>query len=127
MIGHGDATHGAVELPNVVQRGDGCGIGAVGASADFLDDAEGEELYLPADAGDAEAVVSHGPDDAGDMGAVAGVVHGVVVGLDGGFGRALADEVPTTVVIHLVIAVVIDAIGLLAAAGLACVGPHVGG
>ncbi len=71
---------------------------------------------VPRDAGHADAVVAARGDDPGDAGAVAEVVGGLVVALD---------EVPPAPVVDVAVAVVVDAVVLAAAAGLARVAPQV--
>ena len=75
---------------------------------------EGHDLDVPVDAGDADAVVAHGADGAGDVRAVAVVVHRVAV---------VVDEVVAVDVVDVAVAVVVDAV----AGDLARVGPDVGG
>src|SRR5210317_1526164 len=59
---------------------------------------EGHDLGPRIDAGNPFAVVGFGGDDAGDKGAVAVVVHDVVV---------FTDEIPAVNIVHITVAVVI--------------------
>ena len=108
---------------DVVHRCDCGGVGAVGAGALSFDDAEREDFHIPADAGAADGVIADCADDSCDVGAVAYVVHGVVVRLEHGCRCILADEIPPPPVVHLAVGVVIEAVGFFSAAGLARVRP----
>src|SRR5262249_44576438 len=81
----------------VVEGGDGVGDAA---AADAVEELQVHQLHFPVHAGDADAVVALGPDDAGDVGAVVVVVRGVVVVLD---------EVPADDVVDVAIAVLVGA------------------
>ncbi|MCZ7641096.1 MAG: hypothetical protein M5U12_36605 [Verrucomicrobia bacterium] len=89
---------------------DDAGHGGFALVVEGLDGHEGD---LPANPGDADAVVADGADDAGDMGAVGVVVHRIAV---------LADEVVAVDVIDVAVAIVIEAV----ARDLAGVDPDVG-
>src|SRR5262249_24139846 len=96
----------------VVDRRDGAG-GAAGAAG--VEELQGHQFDAgPGNAGDADAVVAHPRDGAGDVRAVAVVVERFVV---------VRDEVPAVDVVDEAVAVVVDAV----AGDLARVGPDVGG
>src|SRR5262249_19779793 len=112
----------------VVQGEDGVAGAAAAVGAEEL---QRRQRHLPVDADDAGAVVSRRADGAGDVGAVAVVVEGVVV---------VVDEVPADQVVLVAVAVLIDAVGparvgqqvagidvtiAVQVAGLAGVGGHV--
>ena len=86
----GPHLHGVVEAPDGVARR----AAAVGA-----EELQGHDLDVPVDAGDADAVVAHGADRAGDVRAVAVVVQRVAV---------VVDEVVAVDVIDEAVAVVVD-------------------
>src|SRR5262249_20320053 len=76
-------------------------------AAGGADELARHQLHVPIDAGDADAVVARRPDDAGDVGAVARVVHRVVV---------VVVEVPADYVVDVPVVVVVDAVGPAATA-----------
>src|SRR5262249_53555584 len=95
--------------PAVVGDRDALGDGVVegrhgaadGTMAGVVEEFQRGHLHEPVDARDADTVVAGGPDGAGDVRAVAVVVHRVVV---------VIDEVPADQVVHVAVAVVIDAV-----------------
>src|SRR5207245_8325634 len=95
----------------IVQRRDGRGKLARAAGVENL---EGHQLAGPTDAGHIGVVVADGGDGAGDVRAVAQVIHWIVV---------IIGEVPAVNVVAVAVAVVVDAI----AGDFKRIGPDVGG
>jgi hypothetical protein len=97
---------GDAEPAGEVERGGDGGRGALTAG---VQDAKGQDVRARGDAADADGVL-RGGDGAGDVGAVAVLVGGDVVG---------GDEVPAAPVVDVAVVVVVEVVGLAPGAGLA--------
>ena len=112
--GPGVVHHVGAVLGRVQHRADRVGGGARTLRIQELDR---HDPHVPVHAGDAEAVVARRADRAGDVRAVAVVVHRVVVAVH---------EVPAAPVVDVAVVVVVDAVAAAAAAVLARVDPDLG-
>jgi hypothetical protein len=99
IVGRHDIHAPIPERGHVVEAGDRVRGGTV---ARLREELAGQQLDVPRDARDAEPVVPHRADDAGDVGAVALVVHGI---------RIAIGRVDSMAVVDVAVAVVIDSVG----------------
>ena len=111
IVAGNDVDAALAQADEVVQALDGARQRTASLGSDEL---ATEQFRVPVDAGDADAVVGHGGDGAGHMGAMPVVVEWIAI---------IVDDIDAVTVVHIAVVVVIDAV----VADLSRIGPDVVG